>query len=109
MPPPPALTDVLAWLRQHAGAAANDLQPDSRRIRRGDGTEAFVNLQLRTMERPEVAELGTLYGEEACSSSTMPNRPMTKGGWCTPRTSIAVTGRCSAPWAASTEAVPQER
>jgi UDP-N-acetylmuramoyl-L-alanyl-D-glutamate--2,6-diaminopimelate ligase len=36
MPPPPAPTDVLAWLRQHAGAAANDLQPDSRRIRRGD-------------------------------------------------------------------------
>lgn len=35
---------------------------------------ARMALQLRTMERPEVAEVEAVYGEEACSSSTMPNK-----------------------------------
>ena len=33
-----------------------------------------IGLQLRTMERPEVSEVESVYGEQACSSSTMPNK-----------------------------------
>ena len=38
------------------------------------GGLARIGLQLRTMERPEVAEVEAVYGGEACSSSTMPNK-----------------------------------
>jgi len=37
-------------------------------------TLARIGLHLRTLERPEVAEVSMPYGEEACSSSTMPNK-----------------------------------
>jgi len=33
-----------------------------------------IGLHLRTMERPEVGEISLQYGEDACSSSTMPNK-----------------------------------
>jgi len=33
-----------------------------------------IGLQLRTMERPEVAELEQTYGPDSCFSSTMPNK-----------------------------------
>lgn len=65
------------------GLFAPDSQPQSRFDRFAEvvfilaslcASLARTGLQLRTMERPEVAELGTLYGAEACSSSTMPNK-----------------------------------
>jgi adenylosuccinate lyase len=33
-----------------------------------------IGLHLRTMERPEVGEIRLRYGEDACNSSTMPNK-----------------------------------
>ena len=68
---------------QRLGLFAPDSQQQGRFDRFGEvvfilaslcASLARMGLQLRTMERPEVAELGTLYGEEACSSSTMPNK-----------------------------------
>jgi adenylosuccinate lyase len=65
------------------GLLTPDIQQQSRLDRFGEVTSilaslcaslARMGLQLRTLERPEVAEVATPYGEEACSSSTMPNK-----------------------------------
>jgi adenylosuccinate lyase len=65
------------------GLFAPDIQPQGRLDRFAEvvcalaslcGTLARIGLQLRTMERPEVAEIEVTYGDEACSSSTMPNK-----------------------------------